>query len=56
MEGSREVPMPPITINGVGVLSFPIPEIQVKAMIREACLAPYGRGEETILDTSVRKT
>jgi 2OG-Fe(II) oxygenase superfamily len=56
MEGSREVPMPTITVNGVGVLSFPIPEIQVKAMIREASLAPYGRGEDTILDTSVRKT
>ena len=56
MEGSKEIPMPTITINGVGALSFPIPEIQVKAMIREACLAPYGRGEETILDTSVRKT
>lgn len=56
MEGSREVPMPTVTVNGVGVLSFPIPETQVKAMIREASLAPYGRGEDTILDTSVRKT
>lgn len=41
IEGSREVPMPTITVNGVGVLSFPIPEIQVKTMIREASLAPY---------------
>src|SRR5262245_45039398 len=48
--------MPTITVNGVGVLSFPIPDIQIKAMIREASLAPYGRGEDTILNTSVRKT
>jgi len=54
--GSREVPMPTIAVNGVGILSFPIPNIQVKAMIQEASLAPYGRGEDTILDTSVRKT
>jgi hypothetical protein len=56
MQGSREIPMPSMTVKGVGSLSFPIPEFQIEAMIKEASLAPYGRGEKTILDTSVRKT
>lgn len=56
MKGSREVPMPTMAVNGVGVLSFPVLETQIKTMIGQASLAPYGRGEDTILDTSVRKT
>jgi hypothetical protein len=53
--GSLEAPMPTVEVGGVGVLSFPVPAAQVKAIIRQAVRAPYGRGEATILDTSVRK-
>jgi hypothetical protein len=55
VSGSLETPMPTIDVEGVGILSFPVPGAQVKAIIRQAVRAPYGRGEATILDTSVRK-
>ena len=54
--GSKELPLPKIEIDGVGSLSFPIPKDQIKTIIEQATQAPYGRGAETILDTSVRKT
>lgn len=54
-QGRIEVPMPKLEVEGVGVISFPVPETQVRQMIGQAERAPYGRGEKTILDTSVRK-
>jgi hypothetical protein len=53
--GTIEIPMPKMEIEKVGILSFPIPEAQIKHMIDQAVRAPYGRGKETILDTNVRK-
>ena len=47
-------PMPRLEVDGVGTLSFPVPEFQVRALIGVAERAPYGKGEETLLDTSVR--
>ena len=38
------------------MLSFPVPASQVKAVIKRAHRAAYGRGELTIVDTSVRNT
>mgnify|MGYP001274333180 CR=1 FL=1 len=53
--GSLEIPMPRVEVEGVGTLSFPVPENQIQQLVRQATRAPYGRGEETILDESVRK-
>lgn len=53
--GSMEIPMPKVEVEGVGVLSFPVPPAQIAALVRHATRAPYGRGEETILDENVRK-
>lgn len=53
--GTAEIPMPRLEIEGAGVLSFPVPESQIQEVIRQATRAPYGRGEATILDESVRK-
>lgn len=53
--GTREVPMPKVTVDGVGVLSFPVPPAQIEMLIGQATRAPYGRGEETIHDEAVRK-
>ena len=47
-------PMPRLEVDGVGTLSFPVPESQVRALIGVAERAPYGKGEETLVDTSVR--
>src|SRR5215813_5281587 len=55
VQGTVEVPMPKVEVEGVGVVSFPVPETQIRQLIQHAERAPYGRGEETILDTSVRK-
>lgn len=54
-QGRIEVPMPKLEVDGVGVVSFPIVDLQVRQIIEQAERAPYGRGEKTILDTSVRK-
>jgi predicted 2-oxoglutarate/Fe(II)-dependent dioxygenase YbiX len=54
-QGSLEAPMPRIFVRNVGVLSFPVPSAQVEAIIAQCERAPYGRGRETILDTTVRK-
>lgn len=52
--GTIEIPMPRVEVKGVGTLSFPIPRPQIEALVRQATQAPYGRGEETVVDTSVR--
>lgn len=54
-QGTLETPLPRVEVDGVGVLSFPVPGGQSKQIIQQAERAPYGRGSETILDTSVRK-
>lgn len=56
VRGALETPMPRVEIDGVGVISFPIPDSQIQVIIKHAKRAPYGRGGETILDTSVRNT
>lgn len=55
VHGALELPMPKVEVEGVGVLSFPVPGSQIAALIKQAVRAPFGRGEETILDPSVRK-
>jgi len=52
--GVVEIPMPRVEVEGTGTLSFPIPRPQIEAMVQHASRAPYGRGEDTIVDTSVR--
>ena len=52
--GRSFYPMPLLSVDGVGVLSFPVPEAQVRALLAVAERAPYGRGTETRVDTSVR--
>jgi 2OG-Fe(II) oxygenase superfamily len=56
VQGLLETPMPRVEIEGVGVVSFPVPEAQIQEIIQQATRAPYGRGEATIHDESVRKT
>lgn len=54
-QGIKATPIPRMEVNGVGTISFPIPKEQINKMIQKARLAPYGRGQETLLDVSVRK-
>ena len=52
--GSLFTPMPRVIVEGAGELSFPVPETQIEALIAAAERSPYGKGAETVLDTSVR--
>lgn len=49
------MPMPKVDVEDAGTLSFPVPDAQIAAIVRRAERAPYGRGDRTIVDTSVRK-
>ena len=55
VHGTVEVPMPKVEVDGVGRLSFPVLQTQIRELIQQAELAPYGLGEQTLVDTSVRK-
>lgn len=56
VQGSLETPLPRVEIEGVGLISFPVPAAQIRQLIQQATRAPYGRGEETLRDDSVRMT
>ena len=52
--GRLFAPMPRLEVDGAGMLSFPVPEAQVRALIATAERAPYGKGPDTLVDTSIR--
>jgi hypothetical protein len=45
-----------IKVKDVGDVLLPLQEAQARQMIEKARLAPFGKGTETIVDTSVRNT
>src|ERR1700722_19089042 len=47
---------PGIDIDGFGPLALPVLPDQAERLIATAQLAPFGRGEETVIDTSVRRS
>lgn len=55
VSGAIEIPMPRIEVKSHGVLSFPVPDEQARTLAAAATPAPYGRGEKTLLDETVRK-
>lgn len=52
--GRSFAPMPVLAVDGVGTLSFPVPDTQVEALIAAAERAPYGKGAETLVDATIR--
>ncbi len=51
------MPLPSISINHApDILGLPIDEFHAKSIIAVSTRAPFGKGEETIVDTSVRCT
>ena len=56
--GEATMPIPAISLIGEAntMLGLPLCEAQAKHLIEIASRAPFGRGEETIVDTSVRCT
>ncbi len=54
--GRLLVPMPHLVVDPAGPISFPIPKTQIRALLAQAERAPYGKGTETRVDTTVRDT
>ena len=52
------LPLPAISINSVPdiCLGLPLGDAQAKVIVDSSTQAPFGRGEETIVDINVRRT
>lgn len=53
--GTIDSAPPLVEVEGVGIISIPVPPEQACALAAAAIKAPYGRGDQTLLDESVRK-
>ncbi len=54
--GKAAFALPRIEVDGVGGIALPLLPQQVSQLVQVAEQAPYGKGEETLVDTTVRKT
>lgn len=43
-----------LEVQGVGTVALPVQEAQIRSLIEVAERAPYGKGQSTVLDTTVR--
>lgn len=53
--GTCPLTLPGLTVDGVGEIALPIAKDDARRLIEQSSQAPYGRGEETIVDTDVRR-
>jgi hypothetical protein len=53
--GGGPSPLPGLEVAGVGPVGLPLTSAQVPELIKRCRQAPYGKGEKTIVDTSVRR-
>jgi hypothetical protein len=56
VSGRVDEPAPRLEVEGVGQVGLPLLAVQAEQRVATADRAPYGRGTETIVDTSVRRT
>lgn len=55
--GQVQLPIPALQVTGISeTIGLPINSMQVGKVIEKCTRAPFGRGEETIVDTNVRST
>ncbi|KAK5149252.1 hypothetical protein LTR04_007275 [Oleoguttula sp. CCFEE 6159] len=47
---------PGLYIEGIGIVGLPLGERDAKAIIQASHQAPFGKGNETLVDVTVRKT
>lgn len=52
----QDPPPAGLFVTGVGDITLPLQEPKARQLIERARQAPYGKGTETIVDTSVRNT
>ena len=53
--GNAAAVLPGLHVDGVGDIGVPVSAGDAKRLIKQAAQAPYGRGEETIVDPKVRR-
>ena len=54
--GIVEIFPPGLEVGGIGPIALPLLPVQAEQLIAVASQAPYGRGDQTIIDTEVRRT
>ncbi len=54
--GTQDIFLPQLEVAGVGRIALPLLSMQAKQLVAMAEQAPYGRGQETLVDTDVRRT
>lgn len=52
--GQKKLIVPGMNIDGIGEVGFPLNQIQIDALIKTAHKAPFGKGSQTITDSTVR--
>src|SRR5437773_8892868 len=55
VSGSAPAVLPGLEVVGVGEIGLPLTPGQAKELKAHCDQAPYGKGEETLVDTSVRR-
>lgn len=53
--GDLDPVLPGLEVEGLGRIGVPVSEHDARRLIETAAQAPFGRGEETIVDTDVRR-
>jgi len=56
VSGTTDILAPLLEVDGVGPISLPLLPIQAEQLVAVAERAPFGRGEDTLVDTQVRRT
>lgn len=54
--GTTELLPPSLQVDGVGPVALPLLQMQAERLIAVAEAAPFGRGEQTLVDPAVRRT
>src|SRR4051812_6193356 len=55
VSGSAPVVMPGLEVDGLGPIGLPLTAKQAKELKKQCEQAPYGKGEETVVDPKVRR-
>ena len=54
--GTIETFAPQLQVEGIGPIALPLLPVQVEQLVAVSEQAPYGRGEETLVNPNVRRT
>tara|TARA_R110002110_G_scaffold111137_2_gene276828 strand:+ start:22781 stop:25153 length:2373 start_codon:yes stop_codon:yes gene_type:complete len=55
MAGDLPLTLPGLVVEGVGLLRLPLGKTQARKLIARCRQAPYGKGTQTLVDTTVRR-